>query len=367
MTRKLFTLEQDNQIAELYLQNYSTHKLAKIYNCDKSAISNALKRQGMARRDNRGLSDSEEQQILKIYRAGYSRHKIARVYGKSQKLIKDAINRQLGKQDKLNDARFNYCEAEEQQIARIYLAGFSIAKIARAYGCLHKTIKAALLRQSVETRKIIAKPKKISKGRQPPKNPIKNELVFDNLDNEASLYWLGFCYADTDTSKYHLRIGLSIKDKEQVERLSDFLGCNRDGIKTHHESCRAEFHSPYVVKRLKGLGIIARRGEFWRIAKNIPEGLESHFIRGYLDGDGCISDREKVLFLGQQDILLWIKDCLIKYTEINTRTIPYQRRGIMEIDFGGYNQFIRIVDYIYKDATIYLERKKQIADKTKRA
>lgn len=349
----------------LYQGGQSAIKIARLYGCDKSAVLNALEREGVTRRTNRDLTDDEELMILRIYQSGQSRRKIARVYGKSERLIKGAIKRQLGKQAVLSDARFNYCEGEEQQIAKIYQAGYSITHIARAYGCLYKTIRGSLLRQGVEPRKIVRKPK-ILKGRKPAQNPIKNETAFDKLDNELSLYWLGFCYADTDTGKYHLRVGLSLKDREQVERLSDFLGCNRDYIKTSKIACIAEFHSPYIVTRLRELGVIARRGEFWRIAKEIPEGLERHFIRGYLDGDGCISDKEKVIFLGQDDILNWIKDCLVKYAGINTRATPYQRRGIKEIGFGGYYQFMKVVDYLYKDATIYLERKKAIADKTKR-
>ncbi len=362
MTRRAFTSEQDKEVVRLYLNGYSTHKIAKIYNCEKSAVSNALKREGISCRTNRDLADSEEVQILNIYYAGFAPRRIARAYGRSEQLIKNALTRQRAK---FRDDRFNFCEAEEKEIVKIYLAGYSIIQIARAYSCLHKTIRATLKRQDVEIRKIIAKPR-ILKGKQPAKNLIKNELVFDNLDNETSLYWLGFCYADTDTNKYQLRIGLAIKDKEQVERLSLFLGCNPDNIRTNQISCATEFTSRHLSARLQALGIFPRRGEFWRIANEIPEGLESHFIRGYLDGDGCISNREKVLFLGQLDILMWIRDCLMKYAQASNRPLPYQRRGIMEIDYGGYNQFRRIVDYIYKDATIFLKRKREIADKAKR-
>ena len=367
MTKRLFTSEQDNQIAGLYLQNYSTHKLAKIYNCDKDAISNALKRQNVNRRDNRSLSDSEEQQILKIYQAGHSRRKIARIYGKSQRLIKDAINRQLGKQDKLNDARFNYCEAEEQQIAKIYMAGYSIARIARAYGCLHKTIRKALNRQNIQTRKRNPKPPYIRKQRKPSKYIITNPTAFDNLNDEQALYWLGFCYADSDIRDNNLRLGLSIKDRTQLERLSIFLGGKLENITNMAISCRVNFSDKYLANQLTNLGIVVRRGEFWRMAKEIPDGLESHFIRGYIDGDGCIFNDSRFIILGQEDILQWIKEQFTKYangsTEINFR----QRQGILEGTWGGRFQFLRIADYVYKDATIFMKRKKDRYDKIKRA
>lgn len=365
MTKRTFTPEQDKEVVNLYSQGLSTHKIAKRFNCDKSAVSNALERSGINRRDNRGLTDAEEEQIVKIYYAGYAPRRIAKAYGKSEGLIKGALKRQQAK--KFKDFRFNFCEAEEQQIAKIYQAGHPISKIARVYQCLHKTIRQALIRQQVKLRILNPKAPYVKRQRKPSKYIINNPTAFDNLDNEQSLYWLGFCYADSDIRDNNLRLGLSQKDRIQLERLIIFLGGKLENIRDGNTSCSINFADKHLVCRLTELGIIVRRGEFWRIAKQIPEGLEHHFIRGYLDGDGCISNREKVIFLGQEDILLWIKSCMIKYTGASDRVLPYQRRGIKEIAWGGSYQFKKIVDYIYQDATIFMQRKKEIADKTKRA
>lgn len=373
MTRRVFTPEQDKEVVRLYLAGYATRKIAELFNCEKSAVSGALIREGVSRRTNRDLTDGEEAQIAKIYQAGYSIPRIARAYGKSGGLIHDAIVRQGGE---LRDDRFNFCEAEEREIIKIYLANKSIPAIARAYGCMGKAIKGVLVRNNVSRRKttlnFVPKPK-VPKLPRVVKTAITNHTAFDVLDNEAALYYLGFAYADGDVSKYQLRFGLSIKDKSQLGKLAEFFG-SQAKIRTSEisygrylsEACYIEFTSKYMANRLVKLGIVSRRSHFDRLKGNIPIGLEHHFIRGYLDGDGCISNREKVIFLGQADILTWIKECLVKYAQASDRVMPYQRKGILEIAWGGRFQFIRVVDYIYKDATIYLERKKAIADKTKR-
>lgn len=365
MTRRVFTPKQDKEVVKLYLAGYATRKIAEMYGCEKSAVSNALEREGINRRTNRDLTDGEETQILRIYQAGYSPPGIARVYGKSDALIRDAVIRQGGK---LRDDRFNFCEAEEREIIKIYLANKSIPAIARAYGCMGKAIRGVMTRNNITlrktTRNFISKPK-------PPKVPrivktaITNHTAFDILDNEAALYHMGFIYADGSLNKNQLKVGLSLRDLEQLKRIASFLGSQKD-IRIRDNSCHIEFTSKHMADRLVELGMVSRRSHFDRLRVNIPVGLEHHFIRGYIDGDGCISNREKVIILGQADILTWIKECLVKYANASDKVMPYQRKGILEISWGGGFQFARVVDYIYKDATIYLERKKEVADKIKR-
>lgn len=183
MTRRVFTPEQDKEVARLYLADFSTRKIAKQYGVDKDAVLNSLIRQGVPRRIRKAKT-------------------------------KDPI-----------DKRFTFRPSEEAQIVKIYLANKSIQAISKAYGCRNKTIRSALLRQGVQLRKttlnFVPKPKR---GKFIPKTGISNHTAFDVLDNEQSLYYLGFLYADGSVSKSQLRFALSIKDRIQLERLAEFLG-----------------------------------------------------------------------------------------------------------------------------------------------
>lgn len=399
MTRRVFTPKQDKEVVTLYLAGYATRKIAELFNCEKSAVSNALQREGVSRRTNRDLTNGEEAQIAKVYQAGYSIPRIARAYGKSDSLIHGAVVRQGSE---LRDDRFDFCEAEEVEIIKIYLAGYNMRDIAKAYGCKSGTIRRILDRRGIRTREnvhqetIKYRDKEISRlyndgktideltriqglslaiihkslvRNNTPRRPLRkdffNEQAFDDLNDEHTLYWLGFAYADGNVSRRSFRLVLSVRDIKHVERFIKFLNSSTK-IRFYRNNCGADFYSPYMTDRLTSLGIVPRREMFNRLENLIPDGMEHHFIRGLIDGDGCISNREKVMILGQFDILQWVKRIIVNNAQVSDRVSIRQETGIHEVTWGGRLQFIRVVDYIYKDATVYLERKKEIADKTKR-
>lgn len=100
----------------------------------------------------------------------------------------------------------------------------------------------------------------------------------------------------------------------------------------------------------------------------IPEGLKSHYLRGLFDSDGCVRfqhrrgqpERLTVEILGHKSYIdRFITD---DYSFLNFKPARYRNH------FCGYMNLYKIKDvrnfynYIYKDATIYLERKKEIFD-----
>ena len=86
----------------------------------------------------------------------------------------------------------------------------------------------------------------------------------------------------------------------------------------------------------------------------LEENLIKHFIRGYFDGDGCVSVSKRndieIKILGTESFL----NELNQY--INFSCVRY-KKGIYEIRKGGVNNALRFYKYIYQDATIYLKRK----------
>ena len=80
-----------------------------------------------------------------------------------------------------------------------------------------------------------------------------------------------------------------------------------------------------------------------------------------LDGDGCISIKEntticKFNLCGTEDMVQKIGDIIknqCNLPRINLR----EGKNLFLLDWGGIHQLRKIRDYLYKDATIYLERK----------
>lgn len=89
--------------------------------------------------------------------------------------------------------------------------------------------------------------------------------------------------------------------------------------------------------------------------------LYPHFIRGYYDGDGGVyvtyKKRRGALFriCGTLDLLNVIKDILKEETNANSNV--HQVGNIYRINSAGSVQVERILDWLYKDATIWLDRK----------
>ena len=95
-----------------------------------------------------------------------------------------------------------------------------------------------------------------------------------------------------------------------------------------------------------------------------------HFIRGYFDGDGCFSvikrnDRKnpnsktyQFNIIGMENPLRKIQEHLIKNVGVADNGLKHRKSTIaVTIHYSGRNVCKRILDYLYQDATIYLQRK----------
>lgn len=182
-----------------------------------------------------------------------------------------------------------------------------------------------------------------------------DQHVFDEIDTEHKAYWLGFLYADGYAEKKGLRIGLHRKDLEQLYKFRKFMKSDHK-IYFRPNRCDIGIWSELLSKKMWKIGIVPRRRKFYLTKQAIPLNLRRHFIRGYIDGDGCLAKDERIIILGQYDILSWIMDIFHNKLDIN-KTKFRKRRGTYEISFGGREQAWRIIGYLYIDATIFMERK----------
>jgi hypothetical protein len=94
----------------------------------------------------------------------------------------------------------------------------------------------------------------------------------------------------------------------------------------------------------------------------LDDGLVSHFIRGYFDGDGGISIAKNQLykssagFAGNYDFLSELQLILIDKCNINKTKIS-KNANIFSLVVSGRFQLSRFLKYIYQDANIFLQRK----------
>jgi hypothetical protein len=100
----------------------------------------------------------------------------------------------------------------------------------------------------------------------------------------------------------------------------------------------------------------------------IPEELLSHFIRGYFDGDGCLSlssnsNKAVIDITSTEEFIVGLVDYIsflkIDFTKIGQRhkDRDTNTRNIQITNAEGVNKFL---EYIYNDAHIFLLRKREL-------
>ena len=253
-----------------------------------------------------------------------------------------------------------YSKLEDQNIIDMYKNGTSAKKIAIIYKMDRRRVFKILKSNNIELR---------------PKNVRfvdVNENAFEKINNEYTAYWLGFLYADgyNNEDDFSVALGLQQLDHDHVVKFANFLqvdpskvkdfSCfNKKFNKTSHKSSLV-IHSKKLSNDLARHGCVQAKSLILKFPQFLDPKLHNHFIRGYFDGDGSLCVRKlqheyKFNLAGTNDTLTNIKDILKQ--NINAHSKITQRNKIYLLDSSGNMQIKNIMDYLYKDATIYLERK----------
>lgn len=208
-----------------------------------------------------------------------------------------------------------------------------------------------------------------------------NIHIFDEIDTEEKAYWLGFLYADGNVSTNRSRIELSLKgtDINHLYKFADFLNFPREKVKLsaakcdnkYFSRCRIGFGSLYLKNRLIELGCVPQKSlilKFPNIEIFKTKDLVYPFIRGYVDGDGCLgirANKTKSPTLTFQVIgtLEFLKE-MCHYLNIENPNI--YRKEKRHLESNTYSIFIcaknalDVTFKLYNEATIYLDRKYNI-------
>ena len=244
-------------------------------------------------------------------------------------------------------------EENDKEIGKLHLAGVRIANLAKQFNVFPSSIRSALKFQNIIPINYKFRAKKDA---------------FNDFLNEENCYWLGFIYADGSTSKKTgLSIGLKISDQKHLQKLHNFLelknkifisGSKANGV--FYEKAILRCSDRILVEKLEAYGIVAGRPNPILAIKDIPNEMFHHFFRGLFDGDGCAHKLPRLTFLCQKELLDILRLELIKKVCVSEIPNPYRVKGIWRITYDGFRQTEKIKNYLYKDATIFMERKKDI-------
>lgn len=199
-----------------------------------------------------------------------------------------------------------------------------------------------------------------------------NEYIFDSIDTEEKAYWLGFIFADgyissspmrkNTKSIYQFELSLGLKDLNHLEKFRNFVKYEKPLIVDCYR-CRFTVANKHFWETLNNYGCTPKKSLTLQFP-NIPEELVRHFIRGYFDGDGCITRHVNVNTVSPHIEVLGTKNVLeniIKYSNTEPK-IKHDQRHSEETFFLSWNkeQGIKFINYLYNNCSVYLDRKYEL-------
>lgn len=217
---------------------------------------------------------------------------------------------------------------------------------------LHRTIiQRILLRCGVSLRK------------KTPRTKV-NHFFFSEY-NEISCYWAGFILADgyiREKGRFTLEIALMKSDVNHLMKFKELIAFD-GAIKEYKECFKISISSKQLVNDLaEKFEIYNNKSLTCYISERIPKKYMKDYIRGYFDGDGCITFTtiDTISFVGTAKTLLTIRDYFYKDCNITLRSKEYpnviKHGNVYTLYYSGKSAF-KCIHKLYLDSNNYLERK----------
>lgn len=211
-----------------------------------------------------------------------------------------------------------------------------------------------------------------------------NKNYFSVIDEPNKAYWLGFLYADGCINELFkngklkaktLEISLCNEDKNHLKKFIDCLESNvpikekivkiGDNV---YSSNRVTVCCTKMCNDLIQLGCTPHKTYdiTFPTYDNVPYEFMRDFLRGFFDGDGCISVTEMngkphivLVLTGMSAMLQSIADFLMSENILRVKPsiIDDKRSKASSLRMYGTDAIKDILDYLYKDSSMYLDRK----------
>lgn len=201
------------------------------------------------------------------------------------------------------------------------------------------------------------------------------------ITNEVEAYIIGLWMSDGYVVIGNYLAGIRLTDKggeyALLSKINEYLLKNPKELKKNSKNALDyKLYSEVFVNNLISLGIVPNKTYSDLHIPNMDPSLVRHFIRGYFDGDGSVFKDGKWLKSNicsiSESILLEIQNILTKNNIDSAINIEIREGKELKTPQGNvittaknmYRLYIRkqealkkFKDFLYKDATIYLQRK----------
>lgn len=220
-----------------------------------------------------------------------------------------------------------------------------------------------------------------------PREQTYDDGFFSRIDTEAKAYWLGFVMCDGSLAKRSPNIRLKVTAAEEdlghlaaLTRAVQFKGPLRRSVKAYMPNAQPVWDmilsGRKIVDDLERLGMSIgdKASNGW---PDVGQDGFRHFVRGVMDADGSwgvyVEPRgqsRKLKLLVQLTTTRTIAKRIGQaFAAVAGCSMPAMQTGncanpgIAAWSISGRGNMQRIANYLYRDATVFLERKRASAHK----
>ena len=279
------------------------------------------------------------------------------------------VNR-IGTNSSKAGSKIKWTDEQIEFIKSDYDNNLDVKRLALLFGTSEQTMREWLHKFGIKTLTKTEKNRLLHK---------RDSDFFEKIDTPEKAYWLGFLYADggIDKKKNYLRINLQEKDRDHLEKFLIAIKDKNTKIKeTIKKVGEKEYKGVYLgigdkkmVQDLINKGCTPKKSFTitFPTEEQVPENLISHFIRGYFDGDGCITYSKHLNsdlkyyggnIIGTVNLL---KGILEKIGKQNLKISPLSKKEktAYSVNFSGNKMMANLGRYLYNNSTdlIRLSRK----------
>ena len=256
-------------------------------------------------------------------------------------------------------------EELKQEIIKYYLSQpMTMKQVEDKYELSHPTIT-----------KILKDVPKYTKAKL--NNPNMKEHFFQEIDEEAKAYFLGLLISDGNVFKDNtgrqasISITLDLKDEYMLEKFKEVLQANTSVGHDGRGCGQIAIRSNIMAEDLAKYGVVPRKS-YNTYLPLISKEMMPHLIRGIFDGDGSIMAKpnpsndghnkflHSISFCGTHQLMEDISNYILENLGIKTAVYDYKDRNLSELKIQNIDNIAKFGYWIYRNSTIFLNRKKDI-------
>ena len=256
-------------------------------------------------------------------------------------------------------------EELKQEIIKYYLSQpMTMKQVEDKYELSHPTIT-----------KILKDVPKYTKAKL--NNPNMKEHFFQEINEEAKAYFLGLLISDGNVFKDNtgrqasISITLDLKDEYMLEKFKEVLQANTSVGHDGRGCGQIAIRSNIMAEDLAKYGVVPRKS-YNTYLPLISKEMMPHLIRGIFDGDGSIMAKpnpsndghnrflHSISFCGTHQLMEDISNYILENLGIKTAVYDYKDRNLSELKIQNIDNIAKFGYWIYRNSTIFLNRKKDI-------